>query len=217
MDWEVVREYTNVQHIETWRDAFLGIWSLALIGKLCLSAQLAADLFFELLFIDGEWQWYLSIFNQNIMEYNSSPSNSTGSSGSSWKIKAISSREFLIGLALWIGVADCSDKSINLWEMKANMKLKRHWVSISLRAKFNRYMKLYCFKQFCQFIPTVWQDIKRERETVTLGGDFDVQLKSLIKSERSCSYLQRWLFLTRVWVYTYLKQPKLVISTIFLL
>ena len=166
MQWEVVNEYENIDPLQTRRDAFLGIRSLALKDKFCLSALPAADLFLELLFIDREWQRYLSIFNQNIMEYNKgSSNNTTGSSGSTRNIKLFSSREFLIGLALWIGATDCSDKGVNLWEMKANIKWKRHWVSISPRAKFNRYMKLYPFKQFRQFIPTVWQGTKRERDS----------------------------------------------------
>ena len=159
MVWTVIPEYLNLRPIPTRNEEFLGIRDLKLKERLANSALSLADLFLELSFKNGEWQRGLATMNRKISAHNDSLSSSRSSKGSGVRraVHQFTGKEFLIGLALLIGAADCADKGENLWFTKSNKKWKKHWVSISPPANFGRYMKLYRFKQFRQFLPKIWE------------------------------------------------------------
>ena len=74
------------------------------------------------------------------------------------RIKEFTPKEFLIGYALTIGTADCSEKGENLWaKSKANREWKGHWKSVSVPTDFGIYMRLYRYKQFKRFLPMIWE------------------------------------------------------------
>ena len=160
MEWTVIQEYNNLQPVPVRNEDFLGIRDLKLKQRISQSALSMADLFLHLTFKDGEWERSLESMNKKILNHNdslSSSRNSKGSGGGRRAIQPFSAKEFLIALALLIGAADCAEKGENLWFTKSNKKWKKHWVSISPCADFGRYMKLYRFKQFRQFIPKIFE------------------------------------------------------------
>ena len=160
MTWSVIPEYTNLQHVPIRDEGFLGIKDLRLKQKITQSALLLAELFLQLTFKDGEWERGLATMNMKILLHNESLScsrSSKGSGGRGRPLQKFSPKEFLIGLALLVGAADCAEKGENLWYTKSNIKWKTHWVSVSPCADFGRFMRLYLFKQFRQFIPKIFE------------------------------------------------------------
>ena len=170
IDWTVTTDYLGLQQVPTPRNEFLGIKDFSLRGAIKNSDLPLAALFLNLLFPEGEWKRFNEIMNYKIMKHNTGGSNrsSSSTSGNSSKrghrkVKAFTDKEFLIGLALMIGAADCSEKGENLWTERSTKKWKRHWRSVASQTNFGKFMRFYRFKQFKRFVTLIWQVEERQQ------------------------------------------------------
>ena len=137
------------------RKEFLGIRDIRLREEIANSALPLAELILQLLYKEGEWKLFLATMNKYVQEYNNNLGRSTSKKR---EITLFTEKEFLIGHALIIGAADCSERGDNLWASNKGTKWKKHWTSISQPTNFTRYMRHYRFKQFKKYLPKIWQD-----------------------------------------------------------
>jgi hypothetical protein len=63
----------------------------------------------------------------------------------------------LIAFGLLVGAAEYGARGSQLWEMMRDSMGGEHWESMVPEANFNTHMKLYCFKDFCHFLPFAYK------------------------------------------------------------
>lgn len=111
-----------------------------------------AELFLKMMY--KNWEDKLLKMNRYIEDYNVKNEKKT--------IRVFDKSEFIIGHALIIGAACyCQSGSV----LFSNGKDKEDsWDSIMMNARFDRYMKLYRFKEFRYYLPKVFE-LPMEKET----------------------------------------------------
>ena len=123
-----------------------------------------ADIFLQFSFLNGEWEQKLEKMNKAIAKENDAIRRSRRQSAHLCKkhkaklIPAFSKSEFLTGMAIIIGAADCSKKGCNLWTSKSEEEWEIHWVSIAAKNDFGVHMRYYRFQQFQTYYPKIWED-----------------------------------------------------------
>ena len=189
-DWKVVPPQVNLQPLKSRRKEFLGFCDLRLREEIANSSLPLAELILQLLYKDGEWQLYLDTMNKNVQAFN----NSLGRRESKKKkISLFTKKEFLIGHAILIGAADCSERGDNLWASSKDNKWKSHWLSILQPTTFGRYTRNYRFKHFKKYLPKIWQDDTQQltrsnnnpwaKFSLVVDNDNDIRKDLLLMSE----------------------------------
>ena len=162
LTWTVIDEHVVLQKQSTRSNNRLGIRDLATQRLIEESPLPLAELFLRLSFKDGEWERSLVVMNRKITEYNTGIErqhrNETGSTPGI--VRLFTKKEFLCGIALIIGAADCSDKGEVLWTASSRGKSdeERHWATVCEKTDFGKYMRLYRFKNFRTFFPKIWEE-----------------------------------------------------------
>ena len=105
------------------------------------SKTLFASLFLHLMC--GNWQEKVQLLNNAIHEYN----HGVGQGGQ--HVVDFTERKFIITLARFIGAAGFAGKGSKLWK-------DGQYKSLVPSTMFGQYRKEYRFKQWCQFVPSIW-------------------------------------------------------------
>ena len=166
MDWLVISDYGVLQTTVKPRQVeYLGIKDLKAREHIKESPIPLADLFLQLSFLNGEWERKLEMMNKAIVKENDTIIRSRRQSAHSCKkqnkskiVPEFSKPEFLIGMAIVIGAADCSEKGCNLWVSKSEEEWEKCWVSVAAKNDFGVHMRYYRFQQFRTFYPKIWED-----------------------------------------------------------
>ena len=162
MTWTIINDHVVLQKQSTRANNRLGIRELSMQKDIADSPLPLAELFLLLSFRDGEWERALVKMNRKVEEHNTSleRKHCRDSRKCPGLVNAFEKAEFLIGIALVIGAADCSDKGEVLWSASSRGKqeTEKHWETISEKNSFDKYMKLYRFKQFRSFYPKIWEE-----------------------------------------------------------
>ena len=113
-----------------------------------------AKIFLSLMYED--WKEALVRFNHRIDLSNKERSGR--------EVRRFSKFEFLVAHALLIAATCYSTSGNKLWNSGSNDDKEDHWYSILECPGFEKYMKLYRFKQFRKFLPLVFENesIKEE-------------------------------------------------------
>jgi hypothetical protein len=151
LTWEVIPYHDAPDPIKARSKAALGIRSQQTLDDLFDSDLPLADLFLLLTFRGGKWQRWLRVLNDKVKEMNESDNVKRN-------VSIFSPQEFLIGHALMICAADCSDRGTMLWDEKKTISRQdKAWQSLAEKTLFSPYMKSYRFKQFRKLIPLMWE------------------------------------------------------------
>ena len=162
--WIVVTDHVVFQLPHIRLTSRLGIKDISLQRGLKDTHIPLAILYMLLAYVDGEWERPLAQMNKKIEVHN----NFYNRKNSKFReVRQFSEKEFVIAHAIIIGAADCSDRGEALWSTEIRAKnrntdpreidYEKYWTSISPKADFSIYMRLYRFKQFRQFFPTIWE------------------------------------------------------------
>ena len=162
--WKVVSDHVVFQLPHICLTSRLGIEDMSLQRDLKDTNIPLAILFMLLAYVDGEWERPLNEMNRKMEIYN----NFNARKSKKFRtIPLFSEKEFVVAHALLIGAADCSERGEALWVTDSRDKnkkkdqreldLERYWTSISPKADFGKHMRLYRFKHFRQFFPTIWE------------------------------------------------------------
>ena len=164
LTWTFIDDVAILQKQPTRSNNRLGIRELNTQKLIEDSPLPLAELFLRLLFRDGEWERSLVQMNKVIQDHNNILErrihNESDTPSSSSIVRPFTKKEFLCGIALIVGAADCSDKGEVLWvaHSKGKKEEERHWSTICEKTDFGKYMRLYRFKQFRTFFPKIWEE-----------------------------------------------------------
>jgi len=95
------------------------------------------------------WQDKLQKMNAAIEQHNSTERG--------MKIRPFSESEFLVALGLIIGAVEYGSKGSSLW-LNGKKSMEADWSSILPHPNFDPFMLEYHFKQFHQFLPSIYED-----------------------------------------------------------
>mmetsp|Transcript_10823 Transcript_10823/g.15631 ORF Transcript_10823/g.15631 Transcript_10823/m.15631 type:complete len:342 (+) Transcript_10823:234-1259(+) len=148
-EWTVVAEHHST---ELPQNRFLGIQGLELhrLDKKSIFAAMFLHLMFQ------DWKESLHKMNVKISANNNNNLDESGKTNN--KVSLFKDHEFITGLALMIGATLYSDQGSGLWDAGSKKGEGVGFDSILPPAQFDRWMKLYRFKQFRQFITAIWED-----------------------------------------------------------
>jgi hypothetical protein len=73
------------------------------------------------------------------------------------KICPFSKSEFLVAIGLIVGAVEYGTKGSSLW-LNGKRSSEADWCSILPHPNFDRFMLEYHFKQFRQFLPSMYED-----------------------------------------------------------
>jgi hypothetical protein len=103
------------------------------------------------------WQDKLGKMNCAVEQHNSSERGT--------KIHPFSEFEFLVAIGLIVGAVKYGTKGSSLW-LNGKRSSEADWCSILSHPNFDRFMLEYCFKQFQQFLPSMYED-----QSLKVSGD----------------------------------------------
>ncbi len=95
------------------------------------------------------WQDKLGKMNCAVEQHNSSERGT--------KIHPFSESEFLVDIGLIVGAVQYGTKGSSLW-LNGKRSSEADWCSILPHPNCDRFMLEYCFKQFRQFLPSMYED-----------------------------------------------------------
>ena len=124
--------------------------TLGLRDKSVLQAckdEAIGKLFLHLL--SPRWQDKLEKMNAAVDKQNSSERGT--------KIRPFTESEFLVALGLIVGAVEYGTKGSSLW-LNGKKSTEADWCSILPHPNFDRFMLEYRFKQFQQFLPSMYKD-----------------------------------------------------------
>ena len=98
-----------------------------------------------------DWEKSLDVFNGCVRKYNEQQPKS---------MKEFSRCEFLTCFSLFIGAVVFSVSGARLWDIKGDTKTRDiEWLSLIQAPGYDKYMKLYRFKQFRMIIPKIYVQV----------------------------------------------------------
>jgi hypothetical protein len=141
--WQVVEE--SVADVEDDATMRLGLRDTSLLHV--ANEEAIGKLFLHLL--APRWQDKLGKMNCAVEQHNSSERGT--------KIRPFSKSEFLVAIGLIVGAVEYGTKGASLW-LNGKRSSEADWCSILPHPNFDRFMLEYRFKQFRQFLPSMYED-----------------------------------------------------------
>ena len=97
-----------------------------------------------------------------VVKMNRAIQNFNDNSNSRRKINLFTMSEFYRANAMFIGAVCFTANGSALFKGDDN-NVQDNWITIEPNAYFNRWMAEYRFKEFRQFIPTIYEDVSRKQ------------------------------------------------------
>ena len=95
--------------------------------------------------------------------------------------------EFIIALAVFIGAAGFAGKGSKLWK-------DGQYKSLVPSTMFGQYRKEYRFKQWCQFVPSIWVDMDVEARQNDPWFKFAAAIKDYNLHQKATVMMsERWI------------------------